>query len=432
MNDKNIFSRRNFIKLCGGAVLLASGGFAASHFALFERTAKRVQQLRHPERMEADGLRQIITADSRTSRTIMWQAERPAPDAAVEYRRKDDTADSRQAAAVSENFTDDAVTSTIYTASLALQPGQSYEYRTVSGQSASRWHDLKAADDSSFEALIFPDSQSNDYSGWKELAQNAYARNPEAAFFVNMGDLVDNGEDHSQWNAWFDAVSGIIDKIPCVPLMGNHETYNQQWKVRLPEAYLHDFAVPQNGSPDFERYYYAFDYGPVHFTVLNTQWDETDAFKPGLLDEELAWLKKDLAATRQKWKIVLLHKDVLQYRIHNRPERKEGFSDVGEAFMPIFDACDVDLVCSAHLHTYRNRGHIYDFKPARHGPYYILTGVAGNVRYPGLWVDHAMDKTIAPQPETDNYLTLTASSDALTIRCFLPNGDKIDQAVLQK
>ena len=294
------------------------------------------------------------------------------------------------------------------------------------------WHDLRAADEGSFQALIFPDSQSNDYSGWKELAQNAYERNPKAGFFVNMGDLVDNGEDHTQWNAWFDAVSGIIDRIPCVPLMGNHETYNQNWKVRLPEAWLHEFAVPQNGSTEFERYYYAFDYGPVHFTVLNTQWDELNEFKNGLLAEQISWLRKDLAGTKKKWKIVLLHKDVLQYRIHNRPERKEGISDVGEVFMPIFDEFQVDVVFSAHLHTYRNRGHIQNFRASSQGPYYILTGVAGNVRYPGLWTDHALDRTVAPQPETDNYLTLDAAENSLLIRCFLPNGDKIDHVLLNK
>ncbi len=62
----------------------------------------------------------------------------------------------------------------------------------------------------------------------------------------------------------------------------------------------------------------------------------------------------------------------------------------------------------------------------------ILTGVAGNVRYPGLWVDHALDTYVAPQPETDNCLTLTADSAALSVRCFLPDGTQIDEATLRK
>ena len=60
----------------------------------------------------------------------------------------------------------------------------------------------------------------------------------------------------------------------------------------------------------------------------------------------------------------------------------------------------------------------------------VLTGVAGNVRYPGLWIDHQLDKVIAPQPETDNYLTMKVSKDSLTLQCFLPDGTVIDKIML--
>jgi hypothetical protein len=223
-----------------------------------------------------------------------------------------------------------------------------------------------------------------------------------------------------------------MDRLPFVPLMGNHETYDQNWQVRLPEAYLHYFAVPENGSEDFSRYYYSFDYGEVHFIVLNSQWDETEEFKPGLKEEQLQWLRKDAEGSDKKWKIALIHKDVLQYRIHKRPERQEGISDVGEAFMPLFDELGIDLVFTAHLHTYRNRGHIRNFQRDSGGPLYILTGVAGNVRYPGLWVDHQLDEVVAPQPETDNYLTMQVTAKEITVRCFLPDGQEIDRVTVTK
>ena len=247
-----------------------------------------------------------------------------------------------------------------------------------------------------------------------------------------MGDLVDNGEDHRQWDAWFDAVAGIIDRIPVAPLMGNHETYNEDWKVREPVAYLHEFALPANGSEEFAGRYYSFDYGPAHFIVLDTQTDEASDFHQGLLETQQAWFREDVRKTDKKWKIVLMHKDPLQYRIANRPERQEGFSDEGRAWMPLFDEAGIDVVFSAHLHTYRNRGHIKNFERDTSGPLYILTGVAGNVRYPGLWVDHALDKVVAPQPETDNYLTLCVKDAGVEIACFLPDGTEIDHETLQK
>ncbi len=61
-----------------------------------------------------------------------------------------------------------------------------------------------------------------------------------------------------------------------------------------------------------------------------------------------------------------MHKDPLQYAFQNRPQpRTEGFSAEGKEFMPLFDAYNIDVVLSAHLHTYRNRGHIRNFQRDR-------------------------------------------------------------------
>ncbi|MBF1695614.1 MAG: metallophosphoesterase, partial [Selenomonas sp.] len=132
---------------------------------------------------------------------------------------------------------------------------------------------------------------------------------------------------------------------------------------------------------------------------------------------------------------VLVHEDVLQYRIHGRPERSEGIDEeIGRVWMPVFDELLIDVVFTAHLHTYRNRGHIYAFAktPEQKGPLYILTGVAGNVRYPNLWIDHAFDEVTLPQPETDNYLTMEVAADQIEIACFLPDGTEMDRVTVTK
>lgn len=433
---QNNISRRRFLAMMGGAALSLASGCAFRKAPAPVRKAARV--LTGDTSLDARFLRQIIAADNRTARTVMWQSDEPQEIAEVVWRAsgKKETAQDAEifsAPAKSSRYTDDGQNVWLHAARLEnLAPGASYEYRVICGDEGTDWTPLRTDDGGAFKALIFPDSQSSDYTDWKHLAQDAYKRNPDAAFFTNLGDLVDNGEEHSQWDAWFDAVEGMAERIPFAPVMGNHETYDKKWEVRLPLAYLTEFEPPENGSRDFSRYYYSFDFGDVHFIVLNTQWDETEEFRPGLLDEQLAWLPKDADASRKKWKVAMLHKDLLQYRIGKRPERKEGFSKFGEAFMPLFDDLGIDAVLSAHLHTYRNRGHIKGFRRDADGPLYILTGVAGNVRYPGLWIDHALDETVAPQPETDNYLTLEASRDALRFRCFLPDGTTIDDMTIKK
>lgn len=379
--------------------------------------------------VDASNIRQVITADSTTSRTFMWQSDYAEENPVVEYRQAGDDDSLMQLPASSDAFSDDGVTTYIHTAAVSdLKPGTAYEYRVGAGDKRSDWQSFHTAQGHDFKALIFPDSQSSDYSVWAATAQPAWQRNQDAQFFINMGDLVDNGQDHYQWNAWFDVVGDMIARIPVVPLLGNHETYDKDWKVRMPEAYLHLFALPRIDREKYQNQFYSFDYGDVHFVVLNTQSQELADFEPSLDEDEVAWFKEDMAKTTKKWKIVLMHKDPLQYGFANRPQpREEGFSPEGRLWMPLFDQYGVDAVLSAHLHTYRDRGHIRNFQRDESGPLYLITGVAGNVQYPGLWKQHSLDEYVAPQPETDNYMTLEATDDSLTFRSFLPDGQLLEE-----
>jgi hypothetical protein len=432
MNETHIFSRRKFLKLCGSTILALHLG----HWEPVQAAAAGKSQLHKvrslPNRLDIQYIRQLITADSATSRTIMCQAGELFPGVLLEYRLRG-AAEAASADVSYDYFTDRDFACYFYTAKLSkLTPQQDYEYRFTRSEACSDWLPLRTAGRGSFKAIIFPDSQCVDYSCWQKTSKLAALRNPDAEFFVNMGDLVDNGEASWQWDAWFDAVSGLIEHMPLVPVMGNHEAYSLEWKYCLPDTFLHEFAVPDNGSKQFPGYYYSFDYGPVHFIVLNTQFEEIDGFRSGMLAEQLTWLRRDVKKSSKKWQVVLMHRDVLTYDTDAATGKHGGICDIGHDFMPAFDELGIDLVLTAHLHTYRNRGHLYDFQPADHGPVYIVTGVAGDIRYPGIWIDPVFDKKIAPQPETDNYLTLEASANALHLRCFLPNGSETDHVSLQK
>lgn len=434
-NDKNM-NRRSFIK--AGVAVGALGLGSAMLWQFGGLRGLRDTALRHAsDVLYAQRLRQIVTQDTGHGRTLMWELSSPVEQQTVEVRVQGAETILRRYPTTDERFTDDHIEVYQYAAEIEqLTPGTRYQYRIAAGETATDWQELYApAADESYKMLIFPDSQSSDYADWKQLAHLAWARNTDAQLFTCMGDLVDNGEDRQQWTEFFGGVKEMQRSIPMAPVMGNHETYNCDWKVRLPEAYLHYFDTPKNGSKEFDRYYYSFDYGDVHYIVLCTQQKEIDAFKDGLLAEQLAWMRRDLKAHRRRWNVVLMHKDVLQYRINGRPEREEGIDEEnGRVWMPVFDELAIDVVFSAHLHTYRNRGHIYGFDKTadKKGPLYILTGVAGNVRYPNLWIDHAFDEVMLPQPETDNYLTMEVTRDALEIACFLPDGTEMDRVRVTK
>ena len=380
-------------------------------------------------------VRQLVAADNKTARTIMWEGKVKQP-YTLEYR-KQGSRDSESVQAADSSFTDkDSVIQ--YTARLdSLAPGSTYEYRINTAKNKGQWHKLHTEDGAGFTALIFPDSQSADYSGWQQLARDAYQRHPDSAFYVNMGDLVDNGQSASQWRAWFNSVSVFSDALPLAPVIGNHEAYSLEWKECLPASYTHLFNVPQNGLAKYPNQFYSFDYGPVHFVVLDTNFPEMKNFQPDLLADELPWLEKDLAASRAKWKVVLMHRDIFLYGFgpeSGREQTQTHFLDFSYQLLPVFEKYKVDAVLTAHLHTYRRRVPLQNFAPAPQGAgiTYILTGVAGDVRYPKLWGDFDWDAATAPKPETANYMTLKADEQALEFKAFLSDGRQFDEVKLTK
>lgn len=429
MEEKKV-SRRKFLQYGALGAATIMGGISWAYSGEVKNMVRDVKRMTMSKE-EPLYVRQIVAADNKTARTIMWETKASSPDVKVEVREKGKS-EIKDFPVKESNFTDDNRTRYIHESYVeGLKPSTSYEYR-ISNAASDEWTPLVTDNGEKTKAILFPDSQSSDYTDWDNMAKLATERNKDANFIINMGDLVDNGEHAAQWDAWFNALEPAMATIPLAPIMGNHETYDLNWKVRLPKAYLELFKFPNNGSKEFNNYYFSYDYGPIHFISINTIMNEIDPLKPGLLEEQLAWVRKDLAETKQPWKVVLIHKDVLQYRFTRNEERKEGISDLGRILMPIFDEYQVDVVFSAHLHTYRNRGHIYNFEKNEKGPLYIITGVAGNVRYSNLWRSHSFDEYVAPQPERDNFLTITATKNDLDIKAFQWDGTEMDRTVLRK
>lgn len=388
---------------------------------------------------ESRYIRQIVAQDNSTSRTIMWQSDNSESDAIIEYRQ-DETDTIQTINATDKAFTDDGSTTYIHKATLTgLTPNTKYEYRVgYSNDRRSDWYSLETAGASVYDVLIYPDSQSGDYSQWEEIVKDSAHRNPRTALYISMGDLVDNGEQDYQWRTWLNSIRPLSATVPLATTLGNHEMYTLDWKMREPYAYLNYFAVPPNGNEIFNRRYYSYDFGDVHYVVLDTQLyesnheDNHDTHHPDLYDVQIQWLRQDLAANTKKWTVVLMHRDPFQYAF-DRPgaSRAAGFDEEGVLFMPIFDEFNVDLVLSAHLHSYRNRGHVRNFNRDASGPLYILTGIAGDARRP-KWKEHPLDVYVAPDRDKNNYMTMTVTPNKLIVKAFLPDGTQLNESVIEK
>ena len=422
---------------------LVTGGYVYKDtiYSRIARTAAVVsgQEIKPLLDSESRYIRQIVAQDNSTSRTIMWQSDNSEADAVIEYRLEG-TEKTQTIGATDKAFTDDGSTTYIHEATLTgLTPNTKYEYRVGYGTDRrSDWYRLETAGASVYDVLIYPDSQSGDYSQWEEIVKSSALRNPRTALYISMGDLVDNGEHAYQWRTWLNSIKPLSANVPLATTLGNHEMYTLDWKMREPYAYLNYFAVPPNGNEIFNRRYYSYDFGDVHYIVLDTMLyesnheDNHDTHHPDLYDVQVQWLRQDLTANTKKWTVVLMHRDPFQYAF-DRPgaNRAVGFDDEGVLFMPIFDEFNVDLVLSAHLHSYRNRGHVRNFDRDSSGPLYILTGIAGDARRP-KWKEHPLDVYVAPDRDKNNYMTMTVTPNKLIVKAFLPDGTQLDESVIEK
>ena len=433
------YTRRHFLRLCcRGLLLLGLESLVPSRMHPHAEASGILPDGLHVPLdyllpLPVENLRRIITKNPATSCTIMWQTDKLRQDSRVEYKKRGDTG-AAWAPVSYEYLPFPEKQFFIYTCHIEnMKADTVYDYRIVCGDAAGDWQSLRTAGDGPMQAIVVCDSQcGTDYSDWKTTIHAAAGRYPKADFITDIGDITDNGQTCWQWDGWYSGISDLLPRYLFVPVMGNHECYDPDWKDCLPEGYLQQFSLPVNDSRRFLGYYYSFDYGPAHFLVLNTQFLELDALRPGLLEEQLSWMKEDVSGGNRPWNIVLMHKDILSYNEYN-PYTGDagGLNDIAHDFMGAFDELGIDLVLTGHMHTYRNRGHIYDFRPSDHGPVYVLCGLSGNARY-DVPLDTEFDRVSAPQPETDNYVILDVSARELRLRCHLPDGTLLDDMTLTK
>lgn len=350
-------------------------------------------------------LRQIVTANSKTSRTIMFQAAEEIPNVKLEYKMIGEDAANFGNIAVDlfdKNF--------IYSCTLKNLKAESlYNFRVISNDRATNWQNLRTAGDGNFQMLVFSDSQCIDYRIWQRTATVAAKSFPDAEIFLVNGDLVDNGQADFQWQKWYDAANILLREKIFAPVMGNHECYNLNWLDCLPTGYLHNFKLPSNRIKNFGGYFYSFDYGAAHFFILNTQFFEVEKFQSGLKEAQEYWLKNDAATATRRWKIIFMHK-----AIFNRAQT-DFTDDAKNYFLPLFDELEIDLVLTGHLHTYGNKGKIFAQKKSARGTHYILCGRAGDQNY---------------THEPESFICLDVRADSINLISQTVSGEILDTVVI--
>jgi acid phosphatase type 7 len=169
----------------------------------------------------------------------------------------------------------------------------------------------------------------------------------EKDFFIFNGDMVDYLQSEDKLFPGFidTAVSYFAGKKPFYYVRGNHET--RGYKARELKNYF-DYKD--------DRFYYSFNYGPVHFTVLDCGEDKPDNNRNyfGLAEydsyrlEELEWLKNEVKSEgfrNAKKRIVIIHMPILKEEKQNH-----AMEFLADNFGPVLRSAGISLMISAHTH----------------------------------------------------------------------------------
>lgn len=183
-------------------------------------------------------------------------------------------------------------------------------------------------------------------------AQQARPGRPPVDLWLTTGDnAYKSGKGREFQAALFEPYADLLRNIPYLPVYGNHDA--RRW------AFFQSFSFPAAGEAggvaSGSRHYYAFDYGDVHFVVLDSE--ATTLSERGAM---LAWLKQDLAANQRNWTIALFHHPPYSRGSHDSDRWRDSWGRMVEMranFLPVLEAGGVDLVLSGHSHVYE-RSHL--------------------------------------------------------------------------
>ncbi|MBI1975369.1 MAG: metallophosphoesterase [Parcubacteria group bacterium] len=194
-----------------------------------------------------------------------------------------------------------------------------------------------------------------------------YIQLPEREYCVSGQEVLDG---------WMNMDSSLWNRLPTAFVFGNHEGGKKA------QPYLDRFATidPLSGRMRelFGRSVYSFDYGPIHFVVLNSTGERDELkFSPG--QPQYEWLRDDLEAHRDaKWKVVMAH---------HSPFGAEPTGNM-QKIVPLIDEFGVDFVLTAHTHLYERMFPMHGQPPqvtnrnltgyVDPDPIYVVVGSGGN------------------------------------------------------
>ncbi len=298
-----------------------------------------------------------------------------------------------------------------------LLPGKFYAYRVGNDGKWSDWYKFRAQcpGDSAFSFIYIGDIQDsiNGISG--DLYQKAYEKQPDAAFMIFIGDMIERPHDE-YWKEWFRSGGPLFKTLPILATPGNHEYYKNLIQ-KIDPRWLAHFAFPPNGPQMFKGRVCYWDYGDTRFISMDTNGIN---LYTGIIQRN--WLKNVLQQTTKRWKVVMMH-----HPAYTISRTHDNFL-VRWLFSPLFDKYRVDLVLQGHEHGYGRAAYIPDSAfPSKQGPVYLISHDSPKLY--DLNFSKDMDQLAS---NTRMYQLINISHDTLSFRAYTADGALYDDFSLLK
>lgn len=290
----------------------------------------------HPDSINT--ITTCITTTPYQSRSFTWQMPQNIVQGSVSISTSPSMGSPMVIAAVrSLNYKGNA--SVFRASTTQLTAGTTYYYQITSGSTTSPVYSFTTAtEDASFTFLHTSDTQSTKAAGYvtcsHALRQIVDEYKPQ--FVIHTGDQVETNYFEDEWRWYINDEKSVLTRLPYFPTVGNHE----ETTVYPARAFREHFSVPDNSctaAAVTPGTVYSFNWGKVHFVVLNTQ------CKSGF-SAEAEWLRNDLSNYKNGNVIICMHRG--EYDLNGI------VTDVTTAFTDIFAEYGVSLVLYGHDHCY--------------------------------------------------------------------------------
>ena len=164
-----------------------------------------------------------------------------------------------------------------------------------------------------------------------------------------LGDIAyENGTEAQVDAGAFALYPNIMSNSFVWPAMGNHEAVTSSGA-----AYLNAFALPAaaqaGGVASNTEYYYSYNYGNIHFIVL-----EFEVSSRSTTGAQYLWLQQDLqsaSAQNADWIIVYSHHMPYTCCDHNS-ETEAQLVNIRYNFLPLLEQYGADMFFAGHSHDY--------------------------------------------------------------------------------